>query len=99
MPLLRHGHAPGHVRDAFLAAIEAYLEWQPGTPEPMVEYEVNYRPRLIPISQLCGLLWNCTDQLPNDAADSLCDLPTQPHTYAAAARAMKCEIKTQKALT
>jgi hypothetical protein len=32
MPLLRCGHAPGHVRDMFLEAIEAYRAWQPGEP-------------------------------------------------------------------
>jgi hypothetical protein len=61
MLLLRHGHAPGHVRDMFLDAIEAYRAWQPGEPEPKVEFEVRYQPRLISISQACRLLWNRTD--------------------------------------
>jgi hypothetical protein len=28
------GHSPGHVRETFLSAIETYLAWEPGEPEP-----------------------------------------------------------------
>src|SRR5207249_8492971 len=69
----RGGHCPGHVRDTFLAAIEAYLDWSPGEPEPTVEHEVGYVPRQIPISAACRLVWNCSDCLPGQVADQLLD--------------------------
>jgi hypothetical protein len=99
MSLLRHGHAPGHVRDMFLEAVEAYNAWEAGEPEPTVEYEIGYVPRPIPISRACGLLWNCTDILPGTAFDGLewCGVSPKPRTYAAAARAMKREIEERKA--
>jgi len=65
------GHAPGHVRDAFLAAIEAFYHWDDGEPEPTVPFEINYEPVEIPISKACGLVWNCTDILPGSDFDLL----------------------------
>ena len=91
----RGGHAPGHVRDAFLSAVEAYTGWRGIGPEPLVEFEVNYEPRPIPISKVCGLVWNCSDILPGDAWNALIDHDIRPgrRTYAAAARAMLAELK------
>jgi len=66
----------------------------------MVPFEVNYEPRLVPISKLCGLLYNCTDVLPGDAVNALSDWGielTGRHTYAAAARKLlsaTAEVKT-----
>ena len=54
------GHAPGDLRDAFLAAVEDLRSWRPGMPEPVIEV----RDQPVPLSVLCGLLWNCTDCLP-----------------------------------
>jgi hypothetical protein len=68
MPKLRHGHAPGHVQDTFLAAVEAFYRWRRGQPEPTVEYEINYVPHEIPISRACGLVWNCSDILPGTSS-------------------------------
>jgi hypothetical protein len=67
----RGGHSPGHVRDAFLAALEAYLNWEDGDPEPTVEFEVNYEPREITISKAAGLVWNCSDTLPGWAMEDI----------------------------
>jgi len=39
MPRLRNGHAPGHVRETFCNAIEAFMAWNDSGPEPTVEYE------------------------------------------------------------
>ncbi len=64
MTKLRHGHAPGHIRSAFLDAVEAYSGWNDGDPEPCVEVEIHYEPRSTPISRVCGMLWNCTDIIP-----------------------------------
>jgi hypothetical protein len=97
MPKLRNGHAPGHVRDTFLAAIEAFVAWKPGEPEPTVEYEIGYVPHRISISRACGLVWNCTDIVPGSTFDwlqehlsgALGDEPAiRRRTYAACARAM-----------
>jgi hypothetical protein len=57
----RGGHYPGHLRDMFLEAIDAFRDWNEGEPEPTVEYQKNYQASQIPISRACGLLWNCTD--------------------------------------
>jgi hypothetical protein len=89
MPRLRYGHAPGHVRDTALAAFEAWLDWDGNTSEPTVEYEINYAPRQIPISQACGLVWNCTDIVPGSvfgALQSAAEGKIGRHTYAACAR-------------
>lgn len=95
MTKLRHGHAPGHVRDAFLAAIDAFeaWDWQRGEPEPKIDYQIHYEPREIKISQACGLVWNCTDVLPGDYARYLADFGLQRQTYAAAARTILAAIK------
>jgi hypothetical protein len=89
-PIPRGGHFPGHVRDAFLEAVEAFTEWKPNTPEPTVTAEVAHEPRPITISAACRLLWNCSDVLPGDAYRSLegSGLPLGRQTYASAARAM-----------
>ncbi len=88
------GHAPGHIRDMFLEAIEAFARWPNGTPEPTVEFEVHYEPRPIPLSRACGIVWNCSDILPSDAFDMMvdCGLEMKRRTYAAAARAMAAVI-------
>ena len=38
------------------AALEAFLEWGPGTREPTIEFEVDYEPQLITISRACTML-------------------------------------------
>jgi hypothetical protein len=95
MPKLRRGHAPGHVRECFCNAIDAFADWNDGEPEPTVEFEVNYIPRPITISKACGLVWNCTDTLPSLAVSQLGDVGVEfkCQTYAAAAHAMLASIK------
>lgn len=96
MVKLRNGHAPGHVRNAFLAAVEAFVSWEVGEPEPTVEFEVNYEPRPIAISRACGLVWNCTDIIPGLEFNELRDgvgLEIGRRTYAACARAMMASIR------
>jgi hypothetical protein len=90
------GHAPGHIRDMFLEAVEAFREWDGDGPEPTVELEVNYELQPIALSDACGILWNCPDILPGDAFNTLtgdCELELQRRTYAAAARAMKAALE------
>ena len=104
MPKLRSGHAPGHVRDTACNAFEAWLAWDDG-PEPMVDYEIGYKPRLIPISQAMGLVWNCTEIVPGSLFDCLQDTAqsrlhsSEPvikrRTYAACAQAILALIKDQ----
>src|SRR5262245_52593030 len=97
MPKLRNGHAPGHVRETFLDAIDAFIAWEDGAPEPTVEYEVNYVPRQITLSKACGLLWNCNDILPGNAFDWVKDvLGVERQTYAAVAQAMHRHIAAGK---
>jgi hypothetical protein len=94
------GHSPGHVRDTFLSAIDAYLAWEQGEPEPIVDFEVRDEARPITISQVCEMVWNCADCLPSDALDTLdrCGLELNRRTYAAAARTLLPAIKNQLAV-
>jgi hypothetical protein len=93
MTKLRYGHAAGHVRDTFDEAVEAFIHWKPGTPEPLVDFEVNYEAQAIPISQVCRMLWNSTDILPGGLFDRLSDLDMKRRTYGACARAMLRSIR------
>ena len=92
--MFHHGHAPGHIRETFLDAVDAFMAWNDGEPEPTVEFEVRYVPRQIPISKACSLVWNCTDVVPGVTFNELADvLDIKRHTYAACARAMLAKIK------
>lgn len=92
--MLHHGHAPGHVRDTFLAAVKAFMAWNDGEAEPTVGFEVDYVERQIPISKACSLVWHCTDIIPGLDFDQLADvLDIKRRTYAACARAMRAAIK------
>jgi hypothetical protein len=106
MPKLRMGHAPGHVRDTACAAFEAWLLWDGKSPEPTVEYEIQYEPHQIPISRACGLVWNCTDIVPGNLSDRIAMESTPPfesepaiktRTYSACARFILEDIKKQRA--
>jgi hypothetical protein len=90
------GHAPGHLRATFLAAIESYLAWRRG-PEPTVPFEVRYVPQQITISQACGKVWNCSDVLPSEYLRALeaTGLTVRWGTFASAARAMHAAIRRQ----
>lgn len=85
----RGGHAPGDLRDAFIAAIEAYDDWEEGEPEPTVEL----REQQVPISRVCGLLWNCSDTMPSSACRYFLEWDEpEPGSYAAAARLLRSLI-------
>jgi hypothetical protein len=98
MSLLRHGHAPGHVRDAALEAFQAWIDWNGKGAEPTVAYEMNYEPHQIPISQACKLVYNCTDIVPGSTVDQLLDegLEFKTRTYAGCARAILEALKTRQ---
>ncbi|WP_456077608.1 BRA0787 family protein [Hyphomicrobium album] len=87
------GRAPGHVRNAFQDAIDAFFEWNSGEAEPRVEFA----DREIKISAVCSLVWNCTDILPMHCRNTLgyCDIEPRARTYAAAARALKLRVKEE----
>jgi hypothetical protein len=99
MPKMRNGHAPGHVRETALEAFEAWLSWDGKSPEPTVEYEVNYVPHLISISKACGLVWNCSDIVHGVDFDDLQSAlegvgqPVKRRTYAAIAQAILGHMK------
>jgi hypothetical protein len=87
----RYAHLPGHIRDAFHAAVEAFGEWDDGEPVPFVDFEVDGRGRRISLAQACGLVWGCTDMLENlDVAElEMCGIKhTGVRTYAGAARSL-----------
>ena len=43
------GHVGGHVRNTFLAAVDAYLAWEEGEPEPTIDYAAAARAMLAAI--------------------------------------------------
>jgi hypothetical protein len=83
------GHAPGHVRDTFGEAVEAFYHWNGTDPEPTVEFEVHHEPRQITLSEACTLVWNVSDIMPGWMVDLLREYDLQKTTYAAGARAMR----------
>ena len=95
-------HAPGHIRDTFLEAIDVYAAWNGQDALPTVVREIKYQPHEISLAKACGLLWNCTDTLPDDAFNTLnqvLEVPVQRQSYAAAARGMLADLKAQEADT
>ena len=92
----RGGHAPGDIRDAFAEALDAYEDWADGEPEPTVEL----RDKQVPISAVFGLLWNCSDILPDamwrQAADLGADESAKSHTYSAIARWLKPQTEASR---
>jgi hypothetical protein len=92
------GHAPGDLRDAFCEAVDAFEQWEYGAAEPTVEL----REQVVPVSQVFGLLWNCSDILPGTVWDQLGDIarsddPPSRRTYGAAARWLKARIPDDEA--
>jgi hypothetical protein len=71
------GHAPGHLRDAF-------LEWIEGGADAEFVL-IDDEPK--PLRWLIGQLWNCSDMLPSSECDAL-DLRAGS-TYAQAVRSLK----------
>jgi hypothetical protein len=85
----RGGHAPGDVREAFLNGLDAVMYDREEHPT------VELRERKVPMADVCGLLWNCTDTLPGDYCRSLSDLlddDCRIGSYAQAARAVKAYL-------
>lgn len=79
----RNSHAPGDLRDAFLEALDLLIHAPLGAPPPTAEL----RGARIQMGALCGLLWNCTDQLPGHVRADLDALGfTGRSSYGAAAR-------------
>jgi hypothetical protein len=93
-------HYPGHVREAFVRAIDAFIEWHPDKPEPIIELERQYVPYPIPFSALCRKLWRCSDILPGMAVKELlyAGLEMRSRTYAAAAQAMLAHLNEHKTI-
>jgi hypothetical protein len=102
--LLKYGHAPGHVRDAAEEAFFAWLDWDGTLPEPTVEFQIHYEPHQIPISQACGLVWNCTDIVGGLVFDLLREeleaagQAIKSRTFGACAHAILEDVKKRRAL-
>jgi hypothetical protein len=79
------GHAPGHVRNAFLEALEAFARW--GDAEHPCDAGLD---EPVTLRTLCGALWNCGDILPGGDCDMI-DLP-RGSTYAQAARHIRSQL-------
>ena len=83
------GHAPGDIRDAFLKGVEVL--WKTGS-----EPKLDVRDRVLSLSDLCGLLWNCTDIMPGLELGLIGDLceerSPRAGSYGACARALRAEL-------
>jgi hypothetical protein len=104
MPKFRNGHAAGHVREAACDAFQAWMDWDGKSPEPTVEYEIDFVPHRISISRACGLVWNCTDIVPgivfNDLQSELeaVEQAIRRQTYGACAQAILSDLKQRAAV-
>ncbi len=77
--MLKPGHAAAIPPEAFGQAIDAFLAWESGEPEPTVEC----KGRQLPISQICGLPSNCSDVISSNHFNTLsgeCDLEIEGQT-------------------
>ena len=97
----RGGHAPGHLREALLDALNdgQESEWFELLNEDRIYfYDPRQRQRwdrMSPIERahwLCGQLWNCTDILPRMTAQDFPELKSW--TYSALVRYLKPQIPT-----
>ena len=41
--MMRSGHAPGHIRETSLNAVDAYMEWNEDEPDRLAKFERCYR--------------------------------------------------------
>ncbi len=79
----------GDRHDIFQFAIEAFVNWLPGQPEPTIEYEEIE----LTLTDACKLVWHCTDIVPGRYFDDLLGvLDMKTRTYAAVARAMRASL-------
>lgn len=91
----RGGHAPSHLRDAFSDAVDAIEQWAPGEPEPIIY--VGRSQEEWPVRKAVGVLWNCTDFMPEMICDAIDDMlpwlcSLRRRTYAAGARALLTHV-------
>jgi len=95
----RGGHAPGHLRDAFLDYLDRF-----GRGERPASVAVGYGETPVAPAWLLGQMWNCTDIVPGEAWRELGDYCEEhqqetPHrrTYGAVARWLKSQLRCEAA--
>jgi hypothetical protein len=57
------GRLPENLLEAFDSAVELFMGWDLFF-DPLKEPTVTLDDRMVPISRICGLVWNCTDLMP-----------------------------------
>lgn len=83
----RGGHAPGHLRDAFVEYLDSE-QYQDGKLD--ITVLVGEEEREKPLRWLLGQLWNCTDIMPSEVC-SIVDLRAGS-TYAMGVRKVATEV-------
>ncbi|MGH6762735.1 MAG: hypothetical protein ACRECW_14235 [Phyllobacterium sp.] len=78
---LHEGHAPIVLHHAFQDAIDAFEDWQAGSPEPVI----NVYGKDVLISAVFRRMWKCTDILPARIASAVHDLTLPGQTEASTA--------------
>ena len=70
-------NASTSLRQAFEEALDAYESWEAGEPEPTIHIQGSD----MPISKLCGLLWNCSDTMPARLCTSMGDMASPAEAW------------------
>ncbi len=98
LPELYEGHAPITLQNLFRDALEAYEDWEEGTPEPIVSFEG----KVLPISAVFEWMKPCTDIMPANMIGVVTDRLTKPWrgsgpldemTFSTAARVMSVLVR------
>ena len=91
---IRGGHAQGHLRNAFVSLTD--MIDQGGIESLRLDAPITDEGEQVgfTVSEIIGLLWNCTDCLPSAVADSLATAGVEfrCRSYGAGARALKRSI-------
>ena len=77
----------GDRHECFQLAVQAFLHWTPGQPEPVIVHDSDK----LTLKQACGAVWNCTDIFPGGQVLPE-DLGFRTSTYAAVARALHAQL-------
>ena len=93
LPALHEGHAPITLQQLFREALDAFVDWDTETTEPLVTFEG----RIYPISDAFEAMRGCTDIMPHNLLGDITERLTKPWegegpldtmTFSTAARVM-----------
>lgn len=101
LPELHEGHAPITMHQLFRDALDAYDDWEYGSPVPIAYHQGVP----VPISAVFRHMRDCTDILPNNMVSAIkerltkpwsSDSPLDEMTFSTAARVMSIMVKKRE---